>query len=115
MQPIFGNPLILNKSGTPLGLGGSKDGSAFMRAGCSRTQDLWNPGAQTWKSLAKLGMSYHENNRKCKEDIAESIPWRPDAYAKQPQPGEWIGIPNQNSPPPPRLGIPSPVGLTQHG
>jgi hypothetical protein len=75
MQPIFGNPLILNKSGTPLGLGGSKDGSAFMRAGCSRTQDLWNPGAQTWKSLAKLGMSYHTSNRQCKETIIASIPW----------------------------------------
>jgi len=40
MQPIFGNPLILNKNGTPLGLGGSRDRSAFVRAGCSRTQDL---------------------------------------------------------------------------
>jgi hypothetical protein len=48
-QPIFGNPLILNKSGIPLGLGGSRDGSAFARAGYSRMKDLWNPGAQTWK------------------------------------------------------------------
>jgi hypothetical protein len=39
-QPIFGNPLILSKSGIPLGLGGSKDESAFARADYSRTKDL---------------------------------------------------------------------------
>jgi hypothetical protein len=98
-QPIFGNPSVLNTSGTPLGLGGTRDGNAFANHGCTRVKDLWSNAKRGWKSLAKLGMSYHENNRKCKEDIAKSIPWRPDAYAKQPQPGEWIGIPNQNSPP----------------
>jgi hypothetical protein len=75
-QPIFGNPLILNESGIPLGLGGSRDGSAFVRAGYSRTKDLWNAKAQTWKSLAELGMSYHASNRQCKEAIIASIPWR---------------------------------------
>jgi hypothetical protein len=45
-------------------------------------------------------MRYHENNKKCKEEIAESIPWHPDEHALQPQPGEWIRIPNQNPPPP---------------
>jgi len=74
-QPIFGNPLILNECGTPLGLGGMREGSAFVRAGCTRTKDLWNPGDQAWKSLAELGMSYHTSNRKCKEDIIASIPW----------------------------------------
>jgi hypothetical protein len=39
-QPIFGNPLILSESGIPLGLGGLRDGSAFARAGYSRTKDL---------------------------------------------------------------------------
>ncbi|CAK9869617.1 unnamed protein product [Sphagnum jensenii] len=41
-------------------------------------------------------MGYHENNKKCKEEIAKSIPWRLDEHDLQPQPGEWIGIPNQN-------------------
>lgn len=61
-----------------------------------RVKDLWSHEERDWKSLAKLGMSYHVFNRKCKEDIAASIPWRPDEHAKQPQPGEWIGTPNQN-------------------
>jgi hypothetical protein len=63
-QPIFGNPLIFNECGVPLGLGGMREGSAFARAGCTRTKDLWNPGVQAWKSLAELGMSYHTSNRK---------------------------------------------------
>jgi hypothetical protein len=62
-QPIFSNPLILNESGIPLGVGGLRDMSAFARAGYSRMKDLWNPGTQTWKSLAELSMSYHASNR----------------------------------------------------
>jgi hypothetical protein len=61
-QPIFSNPLILNEHGIPLGLGGMREGSAFARADCTRTKDLWNPRAQTWKSLAELEMSYHTLN-----------------------------------------------------
>ncbi len=49
-QPIFGNPLILNESGIPLGLGGSRDGSAFARASCSRRKDLWNPELKLGKA-----------------------------------------------------------------
>jgi len=39
-QPIFGNPLILNSSGVPLGLSGLSEGNAFARAGCTRIKDL---------------------------------------------------------------------------
>jgi hypothetical protein len=99
-QPIFDNPSVLNTRGIPLGLGGTRDENAFANHGCTRVKDLWCNEEKDWKSLAELGMCYHENNRKCKEEIAESIPWRPDEYALQPQPGEWIGIPNQNPPPP---------------
>jgi hypothetical protein len=79
-QPIFDNPSVLNTSGIPLGFGGTRDGNAFANHGCTRVKDLWCNVEKDWKSLAKLGMSYHENNRKSKEDIAESIPWRPDEY-----------------------------------
>jgi len=34
-QPIFGNPLILNERGIPLGLGGMREGSAFAKVGCT--------------------------------------------------------------------------------
>jgi len=95
-QPLFGNPSILNSSGTPLGLGGLRDGNAFASHGCTRVKDLWSHEEKDWKSLAKLGMSYHVFNKKCKEDIAVNIPWHPDGHAKQPQPGEWISTPNQN-------------------
>ncbi len=42
-QPIFGNPLIFNEPGVLLGLNSMKERSAFARAGCIRTKDLWNP------------------------------------------------------------------------
>jgi len=74
-QPIFGNPLILNASGVPLGLGGLREGNAFARAGCTRITDLWNPVVNDWKSLANLGMSYHTSNKRCKEAITTNIPW----------------------------------------
>jgi hypothetical protein len=95
-QPLFGNPSILNANGAPLGLGGLRDGSAFAKHGCTRIKDLWSHEERDWKSLSKLGMGYHESNRRWKESITASIPWRPDECAKHPQPGEWIGIPNQN-------------------
>ncbi len=41
-QPIFGNPLILNQLGAPLGLSRISEGNAFTRAGCTRIKDLWN-------------------------------------------------------------------------
>jgi len=99
-QPIFGNPSVLSTRGIPLGLGDTRDGIAFAKHGCTRVKDLWCSTEKDWKSLTKLEMSYHENNRKCKEDIAESIPWRPDLHDSQPQPGEWIGTLNQNPPTP---------------
>jgi len=96
-QPIFGNPLILNKSGIPLGLGGSRDESAFARAGCSRTKDLWNLETQTWKSLRELGMSYHASNRQYKEAIIASIPWRLAESSYTPKESDWISNPTPPS------------------
>ncbi len=95
-QPLFGNPSILNANGAPLGLGGLRDESAFARHGYTRIKDLWSHEERDWKSLSKLGMGYHESNRRCKESIAASIPWRANECAKHPQPRERIGIPNQN-------------------
>jgi len=54
-QPIFGNPLVLNKREIPLGVGGLSERSAFVRAGCTRTKDLWNPGEQEWKRPLEPG------------------------------------------------------------
>jgi hypothetical protein len=97
MQLIFGNPLIRNESGVPLGLGGTRDGSAFARAGCTQTKNLWNPDGKTWKSLAELGMSYHTSNRRCKEAIIASIPWRLDECVNHPRVGDWISNPTPTS------------------
>jgi hypothetical protein len=80
-----------------LGLGGLREGSAFARAGCTRISDLWNPVDKNWKSLAELGMSYHASNRKCKEVIIASIPWRPDESVSHPQAGDWINDPTPTS------------------
>lgn len=75
-QPIFGNLMVLNDRRTPLGVSGLSEGSAFVRAGCIRTKDLWNPGEQKWKSLTELGMSQHASNKKCKDSIIASILWQ---------------------------------------
>jgi hypothetical protein len=73
-QPLFSNPSILNTSGTPLGIGGLKEGCAFARFGCFRVKDLWNSEDNEWKSLSELGMSYHTSNKRCKDVIIASIP-----------------------------------------
>ncbi len=77
-QPIFGNPSILSASGTPLGVSGRSEGSAFAHAGCTRIRDLWNPESQSWKGLSELGMSRHAANIRHWEIIMASIPWRLD-------------------------------------
>ncbi len=89
-QPIFENPLVLNEREIPLGLGGLSEGSAFTRAGCTRTKDLWNPGEQKWKSLAELGMNYHASNKKCKDTIIGSILWMLTESTSPLRNGDWI-------------------------
>jgi hypothetical protein len=92
-QPIFGNPLVLNKRGVLLGLSGLSEGNAFARVDYTRTKDLWNHRGREWKSLADLGMSNHVSNRKCKESIIASIPW---TLSESPNPlrsGDWTSNP----------------------
>jgi hypothetical protein len=40
-----------------------REGRALAKAGYTRTKDLWNPEAQTWKNLVKLIMMNHPSNR----------------------------------------------------
>jgi hypothetical protein len=99
-QPIFGNPLIFNQLGAPLGLSGISEGNAFARAGCTRVKDLWNQAGQEWKSLAELGMNYHVANKKCKETFIASIPW---PMSEDPTPlkkRDWVSDPSPPSGPP---------------
>jgi hypothetical protein len=42
-------------------------------------------------------MSYHASNKKCKDIITASIPWRPDEYTNHIQAGDWISNPTPNS------------------
>jgi len=95
-QPLFGNPSILNTSSTPLGIGGLRKGCTFARSECSRVKNLWNSKDNEWKSLSKLGMSYHASNKRCKDVITASIPWRPDEYTSHIQVGDWISNPTPN-------------------
>ncbi len=79
-QPLFGNPSILSTRGTPLGVSGMGERCAFAHSGCSRVKDLWSPENNKWKGLSDLGMSHHASNRRCRDIITTSIPWRPDEY-----------------------------------
>jgi hypothetical protein len=99
-QPIFGNPLILNPKGVPLGLSGLSEGNAFARARCTRIKDLWNHKSQEWKSLDELGMSYHPSNKKCKETFIASIPWPLSEGTSPLKKGDWISDPEPLAGPP---------------
>jgi hypothetical protein len=92
-QPLFGNPLIINVKGMPLGVNGLKEGCAFARLGCSRVKDLWNSERNKWKSLFELGMSYHASNISCKDIITTSIPSCPDKHTSYAQARDWISNP----------------------
>ncbi len=95
-QPIFGNPSIINTSGTLLGIGGLREGCAFARSKCSRVKDLWNSKDNEWKSLSELGMNFHASNKRCKDIITTNIPWRPNEYTNHIQVGDWISNPTPN-------------------
>jgi hypothetical protein len=96
-HPLFGNPSILSASGTPLDVSGRSEGCAFAHSGCSRIKDLWNEKNKEWKGLSKLGLSHHASNKRCKDIITTSIPWRPDEYESNIRIGDWIGIPTPGS------------------
>jgi hypothetical protein len=89
-QPVFGNPLILNQEGKPLGLSGRSEGNSHANAGCSRVGDFWNFEEKKWKELSALGVSSHPVNKKNRDLIIASIPWDPAASNSTPSTGEWI-------------------------
>jgi hypothetical protein len=79
-QPIFGNPLIINTTGNPLGVSGLNEGNVFAKSGCTKLKDLWDPEGMEWKSLFALRLSYHAHNRTSREIITIGIPWDPATY-----------------------------------
>jgi hypothetical protein len=89
-QPIFGNPLIANQDGRPLGLSGRSEGNALANAGCSRVGNLWDPETKEWKGLSALGVSFHPVNRLNKRRIIAIIPWDPATTTSKPMVGDWV-------------------------
>ncbi len=89
-QPIFGNPLITNQDGRPLGFSGRSEGNALANAGCSRVGDFWDPEAKDWKGLSALGVSFHPANRLNMNLIITSIPWDPATSSNKPMVGDWV-------------------------
>jgi len=90
-QPIFGNPLIMNQEGKPLGINGKSEGNSLANAGHTRVRDLWDPEEKEWKGLSALGVSFHPTNKKNRDLIIASIPWDPATFNDNPSAGEWIG------------------------
>jgi hypothetical protein len=89
-QPVFGNPLIVNQEGRPLGLSGKSEGNALVNAGHSRIGDFWDSDEEDWKGLSTLEMSFHPTNRSNMDLIINSIPWDPATAWKNPEVGEWV-------------------------
>jgi len=56
-----------------------------------RIKDLWCEKNKEWKGLSTLGLSHHASNKRCRDIITTSIPWRPDEYESHIWIGEWIG------------------------
>jgi hypothetical protein len=89
-QPVFGNPLITNQDGRPLGLSGKSEGNALANACCSRIGDFWNSEEEDWKGLSELGVSFHPINRLNRKLIIDSIPWDPATASSKPAVGDWV-------------------------
>jgi len=89
-QPVFGNPLIVNQEGNPLGLNGKSEGNSLANAGRSRIRDFWDSEEREWKDLSALGVSFHPSNRRNRDLIIASIPWDPATSNNVPLAGEWI-------------------------
>ncbi|CAK9870535.1 unnamed protein product, partial [Sphagnum jensenii] len=90
-QPVFGNPLIVNQEGNPLGLNGKSEGNSLASAGRSRVRDFWDPKEKEWKDLTALGVSFHPSNKRNKDLIIASIPWDSTTFNDTPSAREWIG------------------------
>ncbi len=89
-QPVFGNPLIINQEGRPLGLSGRSEGNSLANAGCSRVRDFWDSEEKMWKGFSDLGVSFHPSNKRNRDLIITSIPWDPATCNNVPLVGEWI-------------------------
>ncbi len=100
-QPIFGNPLITNRDGRPLGLSGKSEGNALAKAGRSRVRNFWDSDEEKWKDLTALEVSLQPINRINRDLIIESIPWDPASANKKPVVGDWVSKrdPNRTDPP----------------
>jgi hypothetical protein len=89
-QPVFGNPLIVNQEGKPLGLSDRNEGNSLANAGCSRVRDFWDSEEKDWKGLSALGVSSHPANKRNMDLIISSIPWDPATSNNTPSACEWI-------------------------
>jgi hypothetical protein len=89
-QLIFGNPLITNQDGRPLGLSGKSEGNALANAGCSRIGDFWDSKEENWKGLSAFEVNFHPTNRLNRNLTINSIPWDPATTRKKPVVGEWV-------------------------
>jgi hypothetical protein len=88
-QPVFGNPLIVNQEGKPLGLNSRSEGS-LANTGRSRVKNFWDSEEKEWKGLSALGVSFHPINRRNRDLIIANIPWDPATSNNVPSAGEWI-------------------------
>jgi hypothetical protein len=111
-QPVFGNLLIVNQEGKPLGLSGRSEGNSLANAGCSRVRDFWDSEEKEWKGLSTLGVSFHPINRWNRDLIIASIPWDPATSNNVPLAGKWINKKEAGQTRPPEW-IYQVVGTTQ--
>jgi len=89
-QPVFGNPLVTNREGKPLGFNGKSEGNALANAGHSRVGDFWDSETKKWKELSALGVRILPINKTNRELIIRSIPWNPASANDKPRKGDWV-------------------------
>jgi hypothetical protein len=100
-QPVFGNPLITNQDGRPLGFSGKSEGNALANVSCSRIGDFWDLEEENWTGLSALGVSFHPINRLNRNLIIDSIPWDPATASNKPMVGDWVNKKESNQTAPP--------------
>ena len=92
-QPLFGNALIKDEQGFPLGLGGHKHLETWANSGITVVGHLWNWEAQTWLDWKDLREQLPPKERHTGAAVSQwiisRIPWNP-RRPLPPAQGTWL-------------------------
>lgn len=89
-QPLFGNGLIRNTEGLPLGLAKDSAFSTWAINNTSAVRDIWDSDREHWKTIHQL--KQQTKSRLLGSQLSElhaALPWTPTPF-QPPAIGEWV-------------------------